>query len=129
MAQPNKARLRLWVEQLRSGTYRQGSNVLAGKWPLDDEFRYCCLGVACEVAVRHGAEVVVERDKGLKTYDGQQLLLPASVVEWFGLEHNNPYLRPDYSSASNLNDNFMLSFNEIADAIEQTFDLREETNG
>lgn len=34
-----------WVEALRSGRYKQGTEMLRS---LDDEF--CCLGVLCEVA-------------------------------------------------------------------------------
>jgi len=43
---------RLWLEALRSDEYKQGTDTLCT--PTVDGDRHCCLGVACEVAVKAG---------------------------------------------------------------------------
>lgn len=65
-----------WVEALRSGKYRQGKNALA-----TEDGRYCCLGVACELAAAEG----VAQKVGFGQFDGAKFELPASVIEWLGL--------------------------------------------
>ena len=41
-----------WVTALRSGDYKQGEGML--RQVLDDNTEaYCCLGVLCEIAVKH----------------------------------------------------------------------------
>lgn len=39
-----------WVKALRSGEYQQGSGKLKTKYSNND-FEYCCLGVACEIGI------------------------------------------------------------------------------
>lgn len=46
--EPNKPLIREWVEALRSGKYLQGRKSLR----TGDKF--CCLGVACDVAAKEG---------------------------------------------------------------------------
>lgn len=48
-----------WVKALLSGKYKQGKHSL--KKTRKSEVRYCCLGVACEIA---GAQVQVKREPG-----------------------------------------------------------------
>ncbi len=49
--------MRLWVAALRSGEFAQGRKRLAQSGDGGATWRYCCLGVACELAIRHGVEV------------------------------------------------------------------------
>lgn len=126
MPELQKARLRLWVQALRSGDYEQGTNVLASTVGQDG-FRYCCLGVACEVSIANGLEVEVQVSSGAKAYDLQQLVLPMSVISWYGLESNNPILY-DGSTASAFNDIYRWTFEEIATGIEQCYGLGEDDN-
>lgn len=54
--QIDKPRLRReWVDALRSGEFKQGKRFLQHK------DKYCCLGVACVIAERHG--VLIDRDE------------------------------------------------------------------
>lgn len=69
-----------WVEALRSGKFQQAKNRLATK----DGF--CCLGVACEVAIENGVEIKkIVVDTGGILYDYNEMLLPDSVKEWLNL--------------------------------------------
>lgn len=43
----------LWLSALRSGGYEQGAAVLAKRRGAGDIWRYCCLGVLCEVQEIH----------------------------------------------------------------------------
>jgi hypothetical protein len=43
-----------WVAALRSGEYRQGKNSLRCKSIENGQYEYCCLGVLCDLAVKHG---------------------------------------------------------------------------
>lgn len=113
---PNKENIRHWVKALRSGRYLQGKNRLATRFmdpdgfPTDGPIRYCCLGVATEVAMAHGVPVMPivpkARDAGI-TYewasksiylaaDQTSSTLPYPVVEWLGIGVTDPTLfRPD----------------------------------
>ncbi len=59
-----------WTAALRSGDYPQGKHTL--KTVAD---RYCCLGVACDLAAREGV---------LDAFD-QPATLTKSVQDWLGL--------------------------------------------
>lgn len=137
---PDKGRLRLWVAALRSGQYRQAKGALVKR--VDGAISYCCLGVACEVAIANGLKVEVaerETEGGLgpaRSYDYEHTLLPGSVRKFYGLEDSDPYLPLDPTDedssvnlASSLNDDHDFSFEEIAEVIEYAFDLKEETDG
>lgn len=111
---------KLWVAGLRSGDYKQGKGVLRS---VDD--KYCCLGVACELAIEAGVPVKRERTDGLVyQYDGQRYYLPTSVMEWLGLNtRGGRALVPlvwKYTAdgVAEMNDNDA-TFAEIADAIER----------
>lgn len=113
---PNKANLRRWVKALRSGQYEQGKSYMR------TENKYCCLGVAMDLAIANG--VVCTPDWG-KTAN-----VPPAVNKWFGLDDydlNREVELPSgaVNSPANLNDGGT-SFNEIADAIERTYNLLED---
>lgn len=134
----NKENMRLFIEALRSGEYRQTTKNLAVKRG-DSEWGYCCLGVACEVAIASGVELEVTESETRYTestiyrrrYNGTAAVMPEPVVEWLGL----PPLTADpdlivgdgeIRCASYLNDDRKLTFAQIADAFERTF--LKETN-
>lgn len=81
-------RLKL-IETLESGQYKQGKKVLAHT----KTGRYCCLGVACELARADGLDIRVEegfsygmggRKYPVTKYDGEATLMPTSVQEYYG---------------------------------------------
>lgn len=122
----NLRNIRTWVEALRSGEYQQGKGHLAF------ENTFCCLGVACELAVKDGIPVKVEdlpdrNSEGIKGtcrhYDGNDAVLPPAVRDWLGLEARDPYA--DYNGErhklSKLNDDGGFNFNDIADIIERSY--------
>lgn len=102
-----------FLAALRSGEFEQTN------YRLEDEHGYCCLGVGCVIAERHGVEV---RRSGLGLVKGDSLSNQPAVQEWLGLY--NPYgdslLRdPGYMPAlTRLNDTLGRTFNEIADHLE-----------
>lgn len=68
-----------WVRALRSGKYKQGRHQLRS----GDQF--CCLGVACDLAVK--AKVIPPPVKDGRTfqYGREWLGLPDAVRNWLGL--------------------------------------------
>jgi hypothetical protein len=91
---PNLERLKLWADELLTTTAEQGK----GNLRLGD--KYCCLGIAIEVAIANGCEVRVERfpdkvhtgqDNGeIYRYDETSDVLPVSVRDWYGVGPNPP---------------------------------------
>jgi hypothetical protein len=120
---------RLWVEALRSGEYAQGRNYLAEMWA--GNWRYCCLGVLCEVATEQGVPVTVVTRPGsqLKTYSENSTIPPTSVAQWAWAEETRypalriPHVDEDgvmaFRDFTELNDDMGLSFEQIADLIEE----------
>lgn len=118
----NKERIQLWANALKSGEYEQTTGTLR------DKFGYCCLGVACQIAIDNGCTVKVEQEVGegdnCYHYDESEGNLPLSVIKWYGLEGEDPILKHingEDISAVDLNDNHCLNFNQIADAIHEKF--------
>jgi hypothetical protein len=78
-----------WCEALESGRYKQTREV------LKDANGYCCLGVLCDIASKHGfgGWHEDEDDDGhpLEQYhwwadgDSERELLPGTVYEWAGV--------------------------------------------
>lgn len=105
-----------WIAALRSGNYQQG------KARLNANGRLCCLGVACEVYQAEVGDLEVKRfdsddpDGSWVEYDGAEAHLPYKVVEWLGVDDENPMLGDD--TAVTLNDMVGLTFEQIADRIE-----------
>ena len=123
------------VDALRSGEFEQGYSYLKmGN-------RYCCLGVACEIAIRNGVELHTATLDGVTAFNSRKVDLPAKVSAWFNLEDSDPTLKvppalyerrrterlPVPMSAAStttaiaLNDTFNFSFAEIADCFEHTY--------
>lgn len=102
-----------WVTALDSGEYPQT------KGALKDADGYCCLGVLCEIAVKHGVIPPVKHSVHPTgesyEYDDDIVYLPARVQEWAGLKFHDPYAAGLRLSTYNDEDN--LSFPEIAHLI------------
>lgn len=153
--QQRTARLRLLVSALKSGGWPQTTGVL--RRLRDDDRRpagFCCLGVACEVAIANGADVH-RRECGTPHtrshlyYSGggssSHVRLPHAARAWFGVAQDDPSLNvpghiaaqhvgklnfDNWSqhhtySASTLNDEAGLSLAEIGECFQYTY-LRED---
>lgn len=135
----NTDKLKLWTDALRSGEYRQGRGNLASR--DGDTVKYCCLGVACEVAIKDGlylevtwgreSETLGFVDLDMKFYDREDLVLPRKVQEWLGVagmtavEVDSPDESGIRDSVIDLNDSEEWTFDDIAEALEHTY-LKEE---
>ena len=100
-----------WLSALRSGDYKQT------RLHLRTDNGFCCLGVLCDL---YGKEHNVEWklvDAGIYyEFQDKKAILPLSVIEWAGVEDENPEICE--TPLSRLNDNGS-TFNEIADLIEK----------
>lgn len=90
-----------WVKALESGKYKQGIGALHRISP--DQF--CCLGIACVVAIKAGVRVRAVRngDHGKMIYGGKAGVLPRQVRCWLGLATD--YAGFNNGSRSLANDN------------------------
>jgi hypothetical protein len=114
-----------WVAALKSGEYKQGQGALRG----EDE-KMCCLGVLCEIAVKHG--VIPAPNKGddyEKNYEygpSRETAFPPAAVwrDWALMEAPDPMVpkpNPDAEGdigLAGLNDDGY-TFDQIADLIEK----------
>lgn len=99
---------RKWVEALTSGRYAQAHKVLR------TETGYCCLGVLCDLAVRSGIDLEIERreldladsPQMFYSYNANTMELPQEVVTWAGTSASDPSVFYDghYWPLSALND-------------------------
>lgn len=139
MTTPNKERIKLFIEALESGRYIQGQGTLARFiWDPETQKRtslveYCCLGVACEVAIARNGPVqredgndrIVYRDT--ETDRGDSWALPESVVEWYGFPGTTGawLAKPDGGTTDmiGMNDVDGLSFATIATALREHYDI------
>ncbi len=135
----NRENMKLWVEALRSGEYKQGRGALCTVVEIDDTHPvgHCCLGVACEVAIKAGVPLekrVLNDSYRIADYrhgDGSSLgRLPPVVSSWLGLEgRRDPTLKSAINGiegATTWNDTHGATFADIADMIEYTFLNNEE---
>jgi len=124
-----------WVAALREPDRVQGTGQLR-----DEEGRQCCLDVLCDLAVADGIisapSLLPPSVTGLEypvfgyadkyTVDYYQCeVLPKEVMEWAKLKDQNPAVdyNESFSDLSELNDEYHLSFTEIADTIEADRDI------
>ena len=130
----NKELVKKWVEALRSGKYKQGRKALRNK---NDEF--CCLGVLCDISKKDLGIDWEPEESGIYVMEKNGGLLPDRVWEYIGrkattdykvqISITNPKL-PDFIAKNypsgylylvTLNDTYGLSFEQIADIIEEEF--------
>lgn len=75
----------LWTAGLRSGEFEQGYG------QLTKDGKDCCLGVLCKLGIRAGIKVeVFTGQDGIVYYDRQGQYLPRSIMDWAGLDSNDP---------------------------------------
>lgn len=128
--------IREWVTDLRdpgilqaTGALRVVNDSIAAADEVEHTVAYCCLGVLCEVLVRHG---LVERDRCSyrAVNDARDLtygadegwvddVLPPGVADYLGLGAPDPVIEGD--RLTTLNDEQHVGFPEIADLIEATW--------
>jgi len=152
MSEVNLEHVRVWYEDLRVARYgEQGRSQLA-KWADGAGWRLCCLGVAsCSAGFRPTTDeeqFLVDDDGdgdgelGTSTVDGLfrggQEYLPPEVVEWLGVDGDNPVLKVperlqgregtdgggllgEAETCSDLNDAYELTFEEIAECVYETW--------
>lgn len=87
------------IAELRSGNWKPGRSKLRTPGDLPENDTFCCLGVACEIAIRHG--VIPAPERGRTSYDDddaryvdapdqRSAVLPKTVWEWFGFDEDAP---------------------------------------
>jgi hypothetical protein len=113
-----------WVDALRSGRYRQGTQYLHRI--VDGEPYYCCLGVLCSLLASPD-NVVASSNGSVCTYEGDSQLLPEKVVKAAGMRDNEGTFRliEDDDTDKELwaiNDHDGRSFAEIAEIIERVWE-------
>lgn len=141
MSNINKELVKQWVEALRSGKYKQGRKALKNR---DNEF--CCLGVLCDISREHfvGLDWDIEEEAEPSTsaiycIAGTIGVLPESILNYVGKETLEDkkvvissanakisdlvkkYLKLPHTYLTELNDVYKLSFEQIADIIEEEF--------
>lgn len=126
----DKKNLRLAVAALRSGEFTQGQRVLKRRNTINGKVSHCCLGVFCEIAMRHGVQLEVT-DFEMKTehatgyrFNGTGSELPVEVADWLGIP-TNPRVNPT-DTAMSANDALGWNFIRIADAFDSYYRLNED---
>jgi hypothetical protein len=136
--------MRTFVRELDSGRFEQTKTALRRVSVGDDgsvQQKYCCLGVATQVALESGMPTTGHQDDGTcefctrPDYGGPVPhfcstgiwawgTLPPQVQAWLGVEEPNPIL--DFGNGNQLtatfaNDNAGMNFSAIATAFARTF--------
>lgn len=131
MEQIHRDRIEALCADLESGEHEQGRFYLH-LITSEGKDRWCCLGRACIVAIAGGCEVgrkVISANAiTAEIFGGSSDVLPAEVMEYFGLTEGNPYLFCDDGhrhTATHLNDfgadSASYDFPAIARAFRRTF--------
>jgi hypothetical protein len=137
MNELQKTRVRKLVEALRSGEFLQSYGRLRRPpWPPSEEgveeekgWRYCCLGVGCELYRRETQKADWATQTDYSTSDNPVLYgvfleesayLPREVQKWYGFESGDPNL-DNGMRATYFNDEKELNFDEIADLFEKEY--------
>lgn len=115
-------RLRLWIEALRDGGYRQGRGALKERPRLNsEEYEYCCLGVLCELAIKQGVPVTTKVNDWVVEFDGYTQTLPPSVADWLGADDEQLRVYGPGGPVTPIvaNDARSWTFEQIADGLER----------
>lgn len=108
------ANVKKWVRALRSGKYEQGVG------SLSNDGLFCCLGVACEVAIKNGVPLkkTVTTFGDIK-YASSTAYLPKAVQKWLGMKtREGKFILYDFeTSLADQNDGGGINFKTIADLI------------
>lgn len=101
----NRENFAKWIEALRSGEYKQCRD------RMESGGYYCCLAVGCEVAKAPYSPL-----GGYPTFASEIQGTKNSFGEWLGLKTEEIAF---YRWCARMNDNLMMSFVEIANALEK----------
>ena len=106
-----------WIAALRSGNFRQTC------YDLKNEHGYCCLGVACEIAgITPVLNTTLSGDSYYRFNDSRSSL-PIEVKKYYGFNNSLGGISGDYNNTlSSLNDTDRLTFEKIADFVEENWD-------
>lgn len=107
----NKKDIKTWIKALRSGDYKQ----TIGK--LQNEFGFCCLGVACDLFI---PKVDQERINENRFLVGCLPFQQKHSPKWLN-DINTEVHRRSGVTLSDLNDYRNASFKDIANILEQYF--------
>ena len=109
--------VKLLIEALRNGGHRQVTGQLHNV--TDGVDGYCCLGVACEVYLKHNPnpDAVITHSNGTRAYFGKTTDLPEVVRKWYGFDMHDAGYEGSEQSLMNDNDSGK-SFAYIAEIIE-----------
>lgn len=123
--EPNRERVKLWLDALVSGEYGQGRETLR---PGENE--WCCLGVAVDVANRNGAPYDA-RIEGTGKNSGH--FPTQDTIGWYGMDFvHYRFNIPNKSEThewietygpAGLNDACGWSFQQIAEAFAKKLDI------
>lgn len=78
-----------WQKNLKSGNFAQGSGQLR-TWDSDEKiWKYCCLGVLCEMSGLAEWVEYKDREVLVSAYLDNKHYLPREVAEWAGIDPKN----------------------------------------
>lgn len=132
-----------WLRTLKSGLFNQTTGVLCRF--RKQEYSFCCLGIACEVAIENGKNIELGEHRGVFNYNNVEQVLPEEVRDLFLFEETGGsfndtfsddvldelerfgsfekevhwiYWETKYESLAELNDIAKYSFEQIAEFVE-----------
>lgn len=100
-----------FINALRSGEYQQTRNT------LQNSIGYCCLGVACKIFISPKKQLVDLSGRLL----GKMPSFQTNAPIWLNVNKLNGVMLTEY--LTDLNDNWELTFDEIADVIQAVYVL------
>jgi hypothetical protein len=109
----------LWIAALKSNKYEKG------KYVLEKNDTFCCLGVLCDVALKNGVEFKRNiDDRGVfygdnSSSEGRYVLLPI-VQQWAGMKSLSGIINKD-DALTSINDRTD-SFHDVIYAIEKNWE-------
>lgn len=80
-----KERIDAWVEALESGKYKRTTSF------LKNDNKYCCLGVACKVAIDMGENIETKEIDDYTLFDGNEGVLTEKVKKMFGINDQTSF--------------------------------------
>lgn len=115
MSYTDNANVKKWVRALESGKYEQTIGELAS---TDGDF--CCLGVACEVAIKNGVKLTKKQKGHTIFYDKQSGVLPTVVKKWLGLRTDSgSFKTPEASYPENIIEMDLTELNDNGDSFKE----------
>ena len=108
--------IKLWHDALLSGEYPQG------KGYLNKNDKYCCLGVACEVAIKNGIKLKKGSFNGRISYNSSFYGWPIEIKRWLSYKKRGLIdEKGKHEHPIDLNDIKEYTFKQIAAAIKRTY--------